>query len=912
MAEDKAARSARNRRYYVKRMEQAQQPEPPREHVKIGPNALGATGRRAASSEKGGPYNPFQPYAPAPGVVPKGHDMAMDAMDWGANDMPLSWAQQGVMGAAYTEGMEFLGYPQLAAMAQRSEYRVISETLAEEMTRRWIKFEATGDSDDGDSDASLDKDDQNKLDPDQQDGDDDQEEDAEQDDDEKTLGQDAFPQQAAPPAQKPAQPGQPAPPPAGPPAGLVNPANPTQPAAPKPPDPEKKARDAKQDKITKIEAEFRRLQVRDRFKEIAEHDGFFGRSHLYIDTGAGDDADELASNMGDGRDDISKSKIQKGIKLGLRVIEPVWTYPTRYESSDPLSPRWYKPDGWLVMGKTVHSSRLLTFVGREVPDLLKPAYSFGGLALTQMAKPYVENWLKVRTGVTKAVTAFSVFVLGTDQNMMLAPDSDEIFKRATLFNSLRDNNGLMMIDKETETFANVSMSIAGLEGLQAQAQEHMACLKGDTLIETARGQIAIKDVTTGDRVMTRNGYAPVAWAGVTKYASRMVRIETDDSVVLCTEEHPIWVESENRFVLAENVNLSHRLRKSPAWENTACLSHGAVIYGAPRKQAISAILKQGVCSIASITRRILDQSQTALMSITAAAIRAIYPNLRLSIAGNITPVTSRKGSFEALIENSNFSASSAGVTTPPHGLTALYTALEYVDREHGEKETRVIDVRVVNCEVQPVYDITVADGHLPEFYANGVLVHNSVCKIPLVKLLGISPTGLNASSEGEMRCFNDSIHAYQERFFRPNLERLLGFVQLALFGEVDPEITFEFEHLYEPTDMERAEIRKTDVEADQILVDLGVLSPLEVRTRIASDDDSPYAGLSDDEEDLPDLSQEEQQGLVPGKGAAGAGGAAGGPKPPGATPPNPMAGIMGAATASAPKQPPAAQPPGAK
>ena len=81
MAEDKATRSARNRRYYVKRMEQAQQPEPPREHVKIGPNALGATGRRAASSERGGPYNPFQPYTPAPGVVPKGHEMAMDAMD---------------------------------------------------------------------------------------------------------------------------------------------------------------------------------------------------------------------------------------------------------------------------------------------------------------------------------------------------------------------------------------------------------------------------------------------------------------------------------------------------------------------------------------------------------------------------------------------------------------------------------------------------------------------------------------------------------------------------------------------------------------------------------------------------------------------------------------------------------------
>jgi hypothetical protein len=41
----------------------------------------------------------------------------------------------------------------------------------------------------------------------------------------------------------------------------------------------------------------------------------------------------------------------------------------------------------------------------------------------------------------------------------------------------------------------------------------------------------------------------------------------------------------------------------------------------------------------------------------------------------------------------------------------------------------------------------------------------AVSSIPLVKLLGIAPTGLNASSDGEIRVFYDYIHALQQSIF---------------------------------------------------------------------------------------------------------------------------------------------------
>jgi uncharacterized protein len=315
--------------------------------------------------------NPFKFAVPPPGVLPpdvEAPSMAQDSAMGGA----LGWAG-GFGGQVFAESLEFLGYPYLAELAQRAEYRVITETIATEMTRKWIKFQAVGEED-------------------------------------------------------------------------------------------------KTDKIKAIEDEFTRLGVKDAIRKALEVDGFFGRAHLYIDTGATDDREELRLEIGNGQNAMSKAKVGQGSLKRLRVIEPVWTYPSSYNATDPLKPDWYKPSSWFVQGKEVHSTRLLTFIGREVPDLLKPAYSFGGLSMSQMAKPYVDNWLRVRQSVSDLVSAFSTSGIKTDLSQMLSAGGEQLFKRLVLFNSNRDNQGLMVLDKDTEEYFNVSTPLTTLDQLQAQGR----------------------------------------------------------------------------------------------------------------------------------------------------------------------------------------------------------------------------------------------------------------------------------------------------------------------------------------------------------------------------------------------------------------------------------------------------------
>jgi phage-related protein (TIGR01555 family) len=408
--------------------------------------ALELSRNRPGAGNRENIFGPAQ--FPPQAMPPKDSRMAQDSAQ-----LP-TWAWNALSSSGFfAEGQTFLGFPYLAELAQRPEYRRMVEQLAFHMTRRWIKIKSAGGEDKGKAPEQEPKpgvpppDAAAKL---------------------NGGAQDEFPPPK--PAAKPN--GNGAAPPeaevklsaAGTP--LVDPLT-TQADA---------EVDAKAEKIKELEDEFERLKVRQHFKEIVEHDGFFGRGHIYIDLGSTEDPDELATSITLPDGSVSPVKVQKGSLKGLKTVEPIWAYPMTYDAIDPLKPGWYRPDHWYVMRRQVHRSRLLTFVSREVPDMLKPAYAFGGVPLTQMAKPYVDNWIRTRQSVSDLINSFSQFVLSTDllPQLASAEGTSQLFKRLDTFNNTRSNRGVMAVDKEREELDNVSAPLGSLDALQTQAQEQMA------------------------------------------------------------------------------------------------------------------------------------------------------------------------------------------------------------------------------------------------------------------------------------------------------------------------------------------------------------------------------------------------------------------------------------------------------
>lgn len=439
------------------------------------------------------------PVAPVPKWVPKAADVQI-AMDYAFEPFAGYAGEFG-----FGEGEFWPGFPYLAELTQRTEYRLISETRAKEMTRKWIKFTYKGDKPD-------------------------------------------------------------------------------------------------KDKLEKLEQACDKFKVRDVFRLAAEHDGFFGGGHIYPDFGVGDATNKVPLV-------ISDKTIKRGSLKHLRCIEPMWLYPAQYNSTNPLGADYFVPQQWYVQAKTVHHTRLITLISAHMPDLLKPAYSFRGISLSQRAKPYVDNWLRTRQSTSDLLHSFSIVVLKTILGSALAGGAwGGVFDRADVFNATRDNRGLMVIDKETEEMENLAVPLGTIDKLQAQSQEQLA----------------------------------------------------------------------------------------------------------------------------------------------------------------------------------------------------------------GPSQT------------------------------------------PLIKLWGITPAGLNTTSDGEIRVFYDNILAHQEHLFSDPLKKVLDIIQLSEFGEIDENIGFKFEPLWQLDEAGMALVKKTEADIDNLYVEAGAISNEEVRDRLAKDETSQYFGLDLDPADVPEPPEAEE------------------------------------------------------
>lgn len=82
--------------------------------------------------------------------------------------------------------------------------------------------------------------------------------------------------------------------------------------------------------------------------------------------------------------------------------------------------------------------------------------------------------------------------------------------------------------------------------------------------------------------------------------------------------------------------------------------------------------------------------------------------------------------------------------------------------------------------------------------------------IPLVRLFGQSPAGLNSTGESDLRTYYDNIAAQQESRLREGLERILRVLHHSLFGEAPPpNFDFDFTPLWQTSTKEKADIAAT-------------------------------------------------------------------------------------------------------
>jgi phage-related protein (TIGR01555 family) len=104
----------------------------------------------------------------------------------------------------------------------------------------------------------------------------------------------------------------------------------------------------------------------------------------------------------------------------------------------------------------------------------------------------------------------------------------------------------------------------------------------------------------------------------------------------------------------------------------------------------------------------------------------------------------------------------------------------------------------------------------------------AAARMPVTRLMGQSPSGMNATGASDLRFWYDTVRASQRHELKPRLERIVNLAAKNVEG-VDPGVwEVNFPSLWQMSEKEEAEVKKIVAETDKIYTDSGVVLPEEV------------------------------------------------------------------------------------
>lgn len=101
---------------------------------------------------------------------------------------------------------------------------------------------------------------------------------------------------------------------------------------------------------------------------------------------------------------------------------------------------------------------------------------------------------------------------------------------------------------------------------------------------------------------------------------------------------------------------------------------------------------------------------------------------------------------------------------------------------------------------------------------------SAVTKIPLTKLFGDSPSGLNATGESDMQNYYEVIQQFQETHVSPIIDKLLPIMFMSELGAIPDDYDYIYRPVREPDDKEISDLVKNKVDSINQLFTAGILS----------------------------------------------------------------------------------------
>ena len=232
------------------------------------------------------------------------------------------------------------------------------------------------------------------------------------------------------------------------------------------------------EKVKALTSALKDFGLQELFNEAAQKCDFDGGCLIYTDTGNRDDDNAQKEEL------YLDGSILRGRVKRFTLVEAINLYPGLYNATDPLAPDYFNPDSWLVLGRRIHNSRFLYFAPNKVNMLLRPAYNFFGIPAAQLALDYVAHFTKTREAAQRLLTKFSLTVFKSDMSQILSGGSSgNMDLRLQYLAQKRDNDAILLIDKEREDVIKLETPLAGTTDIVRQSLEFVAAIFRTTVVK---------------------------------------------------------------------------------------------------------------------------------------------------------------------------------------------------------------------------------------------------------------------------------------------------------------------------------------------------------------------------------------------------------------------------------------------
>lgn len=185
-----------------------------------------------------------------------------------------------------------------------------------------------------------------------------------------------------------------------------------------------------------------------------------------------------------------------------------------------------------------------------------------------------------------------------------------------------------------------------------------------------------------------------------------------------------------------------------------------------------------------------------------------------------------------------------------------------MDKETLKKRVELLNMGVNNFSTLLLADtenfeqsITPTAG-LDKIFAQALETIATSARIPINKLFGQTPTGLNNSGIYDIANFYDTIKGYQESTIKPLIDKVLNMLLNEKYAEHNVRAFFKFNPLEKLNDLELSQVKNTEADFYTKLINAGIitqeeaLQELKLRGYLSSD----VNGNSDDDDiDIDDL-----------------------------------------------------------